>query len=503
MATPHSSSSAGVPGRVTPGLVPPQGPEEEDLIVGQCLLVNADIDRCVSEGLRPEHFAGDCTRRTYEAILALHAQSMEVSVVSVARHLRDLGRLDQVGGTPWLAGIVALPDVSLRIEQHCRTVIDYWRARQLISFQQVSVATLYQPRGRPIQEHLEEQEAFLWELTHDQRKQSYEALGTVAGRMLRGYAESIAAGKGGVEVTTGFSDIDAVTTGWHAGDLNIVAARPGMGKTAWLCGSLLGTTAPRAVKAGEPEILPDAAYFHSLEMPREQIAMRMVCSLAAVEQTKLRMGTVSRAEWQRLLDAAVELARHPIFIDDRPAVTVEEIRSNIRKIKREIDRGVIKARALVVAAIDYLQLMQGKQGVPRQEEVASCSSGLKNTAKSEAIAVIALAQLNRGVEKRGGAPDKAKRPELADLRESGAIENDADLVAFIYRAQYYDRDANDEAEFIIGKQRNGPCVMVKLGFHNATVTFRTLAKGYDEFAGFGDVPDPPDYGYDNEPERYP
>lgn len=484
--------------------MPPQGPEEEDLIIGQCLLVNGDIDRCIAEGLRPDHFAADSTRRVYDAILTIHGQSAEVSTVSVARHLRDLGRLDQVGGTPWLATLVTLPDISTRIEQHCRVIIDYWRARQLISVQQVSVANLYHPQGRAIQDHLEEQEALLWGLTHDHRKQSYEALGSIAGRMLRSYAELVASGKGGVEVTTGFPDIDAVTTGYHPGELYVVAARPGMGKTAWACGSLLGLTKPPPEpKEGKPQELPDAAYLHSLEMPRERIAMRIVCSIASVEQSKLLLGTVSRAEWDRLLAAAAEVSRHPIYIDDRPAVTVEEIRSNIRKIKREIQRGEIKARALVAVFIDYLQLMQGKLGVNRQEEVSSCSSGLKNTAKSESIAIVALAQLNRSVETRGGTPDKAKRPALNDLRESGAIEQDADLVAFIYRAQYYDRDANDEAEFIIGKSRNGPTCTVKIAFHGATTTFRSIAKGYEEFANFGDAAEPPDYGFDEEPERYP
>lgn len=492
------------PGQVQRGLVPPQGPEEEDLIVGQCLLVNGDIDRCIAEGLRPDHFSAACTRFSYAAILTLHNQNAEVSVVSVTRALRDLGRLDQVGGTPWLAGIVSLPDISARIEQHCRVIIDYWRARQLISIQQVSVANLYQPQGRPIQEHLEEQEAQLWELTHDHRKQSYEAMGVVAGRLLKGYADSIAAGKGGIEITTGFIDIDKVTTGHHPGELIVVAARPGMGKTAFACCSLLEITRPPPPpKEGDPEELPDAAYFHSLEMPREQIAMRMVCSLASVEQTKLRLGTVSREEWTRLLRAASELARHPIFIDDKPAVTVEEIRSNIRKIKREIQRGVIRAKRLVVAAIDYLQLMQGKQGVNRQEEVSSCTQGLKNTAKSEKITVIALAQLNRKVETRGGTADKAKRPELSDLRESGSIEQEADQVGFIYRAKYYDREANDEAEYIIAKQRNGPTCTVRLGFHDATTTFRSLAKGYDEWSGYGEAPAPPQYGVEEEEERYP
>lgn len=404
--------------------MPPQGPEEEDQILGQCILVNGDIDRCIAEGLRPDHFAADSTRRTYDALLTLHAQSAEVSLVSVARVLRDLGRLDQVGGTPWLASLLTLPDISSRVEQHCRSVIDYWRARQLISLQQVSVANLYHPKGRPIQEHLEEQESLLWGLTHDQRKQSYEALGVVAGRMLRDYSQAIASGKNGVEITTGYEDIDKVTTGYHPGELIVIAARPGMGKTALLCGQLLGITRPPPeAKEGEAQELPSAVYFHSLEMPREQIAMRLVCSLAAVEQPKLRLGTVSRAEWERMLQAATELSRHPIYIDDRPAVTVEELRSNIRKIKREIERGEIKAKALVLAAIDYLQLMQGKQGVPREQEVSSLSAGLKNTAKSEKIAVVALSQLNRGVENRtGSAPDKAKRPALKDLRECIAAD---------------------------------------------------------------------------------
>jgi replicative DNA helicase len=225
-------------------------------------------------------------------------------------------------------------------------------------------------------------------------------------------------------------------------------------------------------------------------MPREDIALRMVCSLAGVEFKMLRLNQLVRKDWDKLFVAVADLGRRMIFIDDKPAVTVAEFRSNIRKIKRDIETGRVKAKKLVLAATDYLQLMKGEQGQGREREIASLTYGLKNTAKTEKVPVLALAQLNRDVEKRTGA--KGKRPQLSDLRESGAAEQDADNIFFIYREAYYDKEANNEAEIILAKQRNGPNCTVLVAFNGPTTTFSPLARGYEEFNDFGDDPGPPD-----------
>lgn len=400
------------------GRVPPSDLPAQERLLGQCLVVEGDVDRVVALGLTPAHFYGP-DGIIFEAILAVHNEpGMHVEAVIVAGHLRRNGRLDQVGGTPRIAVLCEFPDETSRVEAFCRIVIDRYRERQAIAIQQETIARLYVPQGAPTQAMLEELEQKLWLVTHQSRQSSYDLAGNIAGRALGEMADKLRRGESLLGTSTGYPELDKKTTGYHPGDLVIVAARPGQGKTSFICSSLLRVT--RAPK--DEQELPEAAYLHSLEMPKEQVALGMVCSIAGVEFQKLRLNQLSQTDWRALFAACQTLMQQPILIDDKPAVTPAEIRSNTRKIQREIDLGRIRAKRLRVVAVDYLQLMRGEQGQGREREISSISQDLKNLAKSESVCVVALSQLNRDVEKKGGGPDKAKRPELAHLRECLAAD---------------------------------------------------------------------------------
>lgn len=472
------------PLKLVPGRVPPSDLDAEGAILSACVMEPGDIDVCIGLGLEVKHFYAVGNRLIAESIFRVHGSTgMVVDLVALSSDLRHHGRLDQVGGTPYLALLANTQPAAneKHLAQHVRRIIDCWRARQAISIQQVSVARLYVPEGVPTQELLEQLEEGIWEVTHSARDSSYENAGQLATTSLTKLAELLRNGGGGLDLSTGFPALDEVTTGWHPGELTVVAARPGAGKTAWLCSSILKSTA--LPKDGS---LPDAAYLHSLEMSKESIALRLVCTLAGVEFQRIRLNQLSASDWQKLFDGCAVLRKQPIYVDDKPAVTVAEIRSNVRKIKREIALGRIVAKRLLLVAVDYLQIMQG-QGQSREGEISSLSRGLKNISKTESISLCALAQLNRSVEKRAGSgPDKQKRPELSDLRESGAIEQDADTVIFIFRPKYYDKEANDDAELIVAKNRNGPPTTVLLEFEGSTMSFRSKASGYEEFEEYGD-----------------
>jgi len=476
------------PTKLVPGRVPPCDLDAEGAILCAVLMEPGALDRCRTVGLDAGHFLSDANRRIWESIINLDEGHESIDIIAVAGDLRLHHRLDQIGGSPYLAQLADAPFVGERLEQHCRTLIMHWRARQTIAVAQVAVASLYHPNGTPTQSLIESLETQVWELAHSNRESSYEGAGQIAGRALTALADALRDGKSLLGNTTGFADLDKQTTGWHPGELTILAARPGVGKSAMASSMILNMTTPPRDGSGE---LPDAVYFHSCEMPREDIALRMVCSLASVEFKKLRLNQLVRTDWDRLFAAVADLARRAIFVDDKPAVTVAEFRSNIRKIKREIEQGRVKAKELVLAAVDYLQLMKGEQGQGREREIASLTYGLKNTAKTEKVPVLALAQLNRDVERRTGA--KGKRPQLSDLRESGAAEQDADNILFIYREGYYDKEANNEGEIIIGKQRNGPTCTVLVAFDGPTMTYKPLARGYEEFRDFGDDPQAGDH----------
>lgn len=483
------------------GRVPPCNLEAEVKLLGQMFFAPEDIDRVVAQGFRAEHFFDRNHQLIFESMLELHHEAgMHVDLPLLAQRLREKNQLDRIGGTPFLATLDLMPSESSRVETYARVVIEHWKSRAVIASAQQTIAQLYMPLGHAAKETIDSHESRLFELAYSGAASAYENAGDIAGRALSALTEALAKGGSLLGTTTGFIELDKKTTGFYPGDLIIVAGRPGAGKTAAVCSMLLKISEPPSDGS-----LADATYLHSLEMPKEQLALRLVCSMARVELTKLRQNQLTSGDWTKLFDATKRLQQYPLFIDDKPAVTVTEIRSNIRKLKREIQQGKVKARKLVGVGIDYLQLAQGDKSQSREREISSITQDCKNTAKSEGVFIVALSQLNRSVETRGGKKgpgerEKGKRPELSDLRESGAIEQDADTVIFIFRPKYYDPDANDEAEFIVAKQRNGPTGTVIVVFDAVAMTYRNMAHGHEIAAPFGDFGDDEDgLGWGDEP----
>ncbi|MBL9109680.1 MAG: replicative DNA helicase, partial [Myxococcales bacterium] len=289
-----------------------------------------------------------------------------------------------------------------------------------------------------------------------------------------------------IGVPTGFDRLDALTSGLHDGDLTIVAARPGMGKTSFVLNIAVNVAAPKGRElANDPnqrwEEPGVGCVVFSLEMPREQLANRMVCSEGRVDVSKMRKGYLSQEDWQKLTQSAGFLGKCPIWIDDSPSLGILELRSKVRRLQAEFNRtdeaGNLTHRIGLVI-VDYLQLMKGRDGAQsREQEISEISRGLKGLAKELKVPVIALSQLNRAVETRS---EKSKRPMISDLRESGAIEQDADNILFIYRDDYYTKEASEEpnvAELIVAKQRNGPTGTVKVRFDKEYTRFDNLAPG--------------------------
>jgi replicative DNA helicase len=302
-------------------------------------------------------------------------------------------------------------------------------------------------------------------------------------------------------VPTGFDRLDKKCAGLHKGDLYIVAGRPGMGKTSFVLNLAVNVAAPRRVKtgdandplgSGEVEQPGWGVGFFSLEMPREQLASRLLAVEARVDVSRIRSGSIKHEDWNKLTDAAAKVGRLPIWLDDTPALGLLDLRAKIRRLKAEITRKIgdgPEAQDLGLIVIDYLQLMSGRKGAAsREQEISELSRGLKQLAKEMSVPVMALSQLNRSVETR---TTKDKRPQLSDLRESGAIEQDADTIIFIYRDEYYFQESPDRgvAEIIIAKQRNGPTGTVKVRFTPEFTRFDNLAEDYefDEFDEFAEV----------------
>lgn len=476
------------------GRVPPHDLDAEAAVLSAILLEKDALDK-VLELLKAEHFYSEANRRIYEGAVELATAGTPIDIVSVAGWLRDRDRLAQVGGTSYLAGLVdAVPSVA-NIETYARMVKEKWRVRQLITTCQRVAAEGYGDVGE-VQAFVDQAEQAIYEIARTPESSSVQRIEPIIRRVFEQITELARRGERITGAPTGFERLDAMTAGLHDGELSIVAARPGMGKTSFVLNIAVNVASPRSVvpsegdadagEGGEAHEEPGmgVAVF-SLEMPREQLASRMVCSEGRVDVGRMRQGVLQDRDWNNLTHAASFLYRLPIWIDDTPSLGVLELRAKVRRLQAEYNRtrpdGTL-ARRIGLVVIDYLQLMKGSQRASsREQEISEISRGLKQLSKELRVPVIALSQLNRAVETRG---TKDKRPQLSDLRESGAIEQDADNIIFIYRDDYYEQDSELKgiAELIVAKQRNGPTGKVKVKFHAAYTRFDNLQKGeYDEF----------------------
>lgn len=403
------------------GRVPPHDLDAELALLAALLLDASTLDR-VQELLQAEHFYGPANRRIFEACLALAQEGSPIDLITVASWLRSRERLADVGGTPYIAKIVDTAPEVANIESYARVVREKWRMRALIQTCQRISAEGYGDVGH-VQTFIDTAEQAIYDLARTPESSTVSQLGDVI-RVVFSKLEDIA-GRG-TAITgfpTGYKKLDELTSGLHPTDLVIVAARPGMGKTSFVLNIAINVAQPLIIgndPSGEDTIEQPggACAVFSLEMPREQIASRMVSSEARVDVQRMRSGRLSNEDWHNLTQAASFLSGLPIYIDDTPGITVLDVRSKVRRIQAELQRashaqGFERKVGLVV--IDYLQLMRGSDKAgSREQEISEISRGLKHLAKELRVPVIALSQLNRSVETRS---DKSKRPQISDLRE--------------------------------------------------------------------------------------
>ncbi|MBP7273204.1 MAG: replicative DNA helicase [Saprospiraceae bacterium] len=433
------------------GKVPPQALPLEEAVLG-ALMLDRDAVAIVMDILRPESFYSEANQLTYKAILRLFERIQPIDLLTVTEELKKSGDLEKIGGPYYLVELTNKVASAANIEYHARIIAQKNIQRELIKVSTKIIKDAYEDTT-DVFDLLDDAEKGLFAIAQQSLGRNVESMTTLASKVLRQVEELSQKADGLTGVPTGFTDLDRITSGWQPSDLVIMAARPGMGKTSMVLA--IAQNAARDFKK------PVALF--SLEMSNLQLVTRLIAMEAEISASKLRNGKLEAYEWQQLQTSIEKMRDVPIFIDDTPAINIFELRAKCRRLKMQHDIQLI--------VIDYLQLMSGggentKAG-NREQEISSISRALKGLAKELGVPVIALSQLSRAVETRGGS----KRPQLSDLRESGAIEQDADIVSFIYRPEYYgiteDEQGNSTknmAEIIIAKHRNGALDTVKLRF---------------------------------------
>jgi replicative DNA helicase len=462
------------------GRVPPHN-EEAEAAVLSAILSNGNALDAVLEFLAPEHFYSDANRRIFEAAQEIHKRSQPVDVQTVAAWLKDRERLQAIGGISYLAKIIDATPAVAHVTAHAKIVKEKSRIRRLIETCQLVAAQGYGDYGEA-QEFIDSAEQSIYDLARTPESSTVHLMYDVVRASFEQLQAALERGKLINGVATGFSKLDEMTSGMNPGELIIVAARPGMGKTSYVMNIATNVASAIPEQAPGEEVGKEPRWgvmVFSLEMPKEQLANRMMCSEGRVGLSDLRKGQVVGDKWDNLVEAANHLSQLPIWIDDSPALSVLELRAKVRRQQHEWDKEVEgkPVRKIGLIIVDYLQLMRGRDNVQsREQEISEISRGLKGLAKELRVPVIALSQLNRAVETRS---TKDKRPQLSDLRESGAIEQDADVIQFIYRPEYYVTDKQSAeaqkmkgyAEVIIAKQRNGPTGRVPLTFIDSYTRF--------------------------------
>jgi replicative DNA helicase len=446
------------------GKLQPQAIPLEEAVLG-ALMLDREALPVVMDILQPDSFYVEAHQHIYRAIIKLFERSNPVDMLTVTEELRQGGTLDKVGGAFYVVDLTNRVASAANIEYHARIIAQKHIQRELIRVSTRTIKDAYEDTT-DVFNLLDEAEKGLFDITQNNLSRSYESMGSLSGQVLK-QIEELSKKEGGLTgVPTGFTNLDRLTSGWQPSDLIIVAARPGMGKTSMVLAIALNASKD----FGKP-----VAMF-SLEMASTQLVQRLISMEAEIEGSKMRNGKLQDWEWQQLQTTVDKLSSVPIFIDDTPGINIFELRAKCRRLKMQHD--------IQLVIIDYLQLMtggseNGKSTSNREQEIAGISRALKNMAKELSVPVIALSQLSRAVEVRGGS----KRPQLSDLRESGSIEQDADMVAFIYRPEYYQILEDEQgqslkgvAEFIVAKHR-----------HGATDTIRLKFTG--DFAKFGNLDD--------------
>ena len=441
----------------TGGRMQPRDRELEEAVLG-ALMLEKDAYTIVCDLLKPESFYEPIHQRIYEAIQGLGAAQRPIDMLTVTEQLRHNGTIEEVGGPFYISQLTSRVASAAHIEYHARIVAQKYLARELISFASQIEAKAYD-ESNDVDDLLQEAEGRLFEISQRNVKKDVTQIDPVIGQAIEQMqaAANRESGLSGLE--SGYHDLDKLTSGWQPSDLIIIAARPAMGKTAFV----LSMARNMAINYNTP-----IAIF-SLEMSNLQLVNRLISSTCEIEGEKIKSGRLSTMEWEQLMSRVKHLYSAPLYIDDTPSLSIFELRTKARRLVREHNVKFI--------IIDYLQLMNasGMKFGSREQEVSMISRSLKQLAKELNIPIVALSQLNRSVESR----TDGKRPQLSDLRESGAIEQDADIVCFIHRPEYYlrsDTDANGNdirglAEFIVAKHRSGSVDDVKLRFRPSFARF--------------------------------
>jgi replicative DNA helicase len=434
--------------------VPPHSIEAEESVLGGILLDNNALDRAI-ELIIAEDFYREAHRKIMRAIIELSERHEPVDLVTLSDVLRGRNELQDVGGASYLAELAERVPTAANVAYYARIVKDKAILRALIETSTEIAMRSYEAPAN-VETFLDQAEHQIFALSERKTRPSFFRVRDIVVESMKAVEQLYERQELVTGVPTGFVDLDKKTAGLQPGDLIIVAGRPSMGKTAFAL-----NIAQYAALEGKTGV----AVF-SLEMSKEQLVFRLLCSEARVDQSKVRAGYAAQRDYPKLAIAADRLSEAPIYIDDTPALSVLELRAKARRLKREREANL----GLVV--VDYLQLMRGHSADSREQEISSISRSLKALAKELGLPVIALSQLNRQVESRGD-----KRPVMADLRESGAIEQDADVIMFLFRPVVYDPKNADEhdAEVIIGKQRNGPTGTVPLTFFSEYTRFENRA----------------------------
>lgn len=438
--------------------VPPQNIEAEQAVLGSILL-RADLLGTVLEILKPQDFYKDNHRLIYEAMIDLFEKNEPQDLLTVSNLLTNTNVLDVVGGPAYLASLTSIVPVTANISSYAKIIRHKSILRRLIAVNTDIAARCYEEQ-HDIDILVDEAEQAIFDIAGSKGDQHFTQLKHIVPKAFATVEQLYKRKELITGVPTGYNDIDRMTAGLQPSDLIIIAARPSMGKTSFAMN--MAQHAALVEKTG-------VAVF-SLEMSKEQLVMRLLSSVGRIDSQRIRTGKLRTDDWPKLTRAVGMLSEAPIYIDDTPAISVLEMRAKIRRLAAQHEIGLV--------VVDYLQLMRGRSTENRTQEISDISRSLKALAKEHHVPVIALSQLNRGLESRTD-----KRPMMADLRESGAIEQDADVICFIYRDEVYNKSEDNPekgtAEIIIGKQRNGPTGTARLTFIKEFTMFENMSS-YDD-----------------------
>ena len=446
----------------------PQSLEAEQALLGALLLDETALARVLETRLKPDDFYREAHGLIFDSMRDQFDNAEPLDPITLSDDLKKKGALDKIGGAAYISELLDGVGTAANVEHYARIVRDRATLRRLITAAGHISEQAYAP-STEVAEVLDEAEAAIFAIREGRDSQSIQPVKNLLKETI-GHIEALTTRTGGVTgVPTGFRDLDELTGGFQKSDLIIIAGRPSMGKTAFALNIATQTAIPeeRDERGGGPF----AVAFFSLEMSTDQVLLRLLCSLGDLDLKDVRTGRLREKDFLQLTNAASKLSEAPIYVDDTPALSVIEMRAKSRRLKSNLDRQGIDLGLIVV---DYLQLMRGRASIDsREQEISEISRSLKALAKDLNVPVVALSQLNRRVEDRPN-----RRPQLSDLRESGAIEQDADVIAFIFREEVY-KPENEElrgrAELIVGKQRNGPIGNVNLTFRHQAARFRSYS----------------------------